>query len=450
MKYLLYALCALYTITAAAQPYTWKKLTTAPYNGGKQDGISFINPDTGWCVNGSGKIFRTNDGGLTWTNQLTQAGTYFRCVAFIDKNTGFAGNIGTDYFPGVTDPVPFYKTTDGGTTWAPVSYTGPAVKGLCAIDYVATPFINAGILDTNYTIYAMGRVGGPAYMLKSADNGNTWISKDLSSDIAMITDVKFISKDTGFVFGGTNADITASSAKILYTTDGGNTFTSVYQSARNTEMIWKGCFAGRRTGYATVLSYDATNTQRYVAKTTDGGLTWSELPLAGNSCEEFGIGFVSDTVGWLGTNGTGFQTTDGGTTWTPHSIGQYANKIQVLHTKYGFVAYAIGLNVFKTDSFSTVAVQEPATTAGKALQLQAYPNPATHTVHLQYHLDKKQIVAIAVYDMNGRRVDTVPSSVQPAGNNEVTYSFDRIASRLVYFVLQTETAQSKIVVSLQP
>ena len=108
--------------SAVGQEMTWKKLTTEPY-AGKQDDITFVDKNTGWYVNGYGKIFHTADGGTTWEKQLEQKGTFFRCIAFVDKNIGFAGTVGTDYFPNVTDTIPLYGTRDGGKTWKPVAYT---------------------------------------------------------------------------------------------------------------------------------------------------------------------------------------------------------------------------------------------------------------------------------------------------------------------------------------
>ena len=37
----------------------------------------------------------------------------------IDTLHGYAGNIGTEYFHGVTDETPLYETLDGGKTLAP-------------------------------------------------------------------------------------------------------------------------------------------------------------------------------------------------------------------------------------------------------------------------------------------------------------------------------------------
>jgi hypothetical protein len=125
----------------------WQKLDTVAYRG-KQDDIFFLNADLGWYVNGGGKIYKTIDGGKTWIEKLSQPGTFFRTVGFVNEKIGFAGNIGTDYFPGVTDTTPLYMTDDGGDTWRAVSaIDGPMVKGLCAIDVLHTKFINSGVLD---------------------------------------------------------------------------------------------------------------------------------------------------------------------------------------------------------------------------------------------------------------------------------------------------------------
>jgi hypothetical protein len=95
-----------------AQNYKWIKLETESYKG-KQDDIYFINAEIGWYVNGYGKIYKTVDGGGHWTCQLEKKGTFFRCIAFIDSLRGFAGPVGTDYFPNVSDSIPLYKTWMG-------------------------------------------------------------------------------------------------------------------------------------------------------------------------------------------------------------------------------------------------------------------------------------------------------------------------------------------------
>jgi hypothetical protein len=62
---------------------------------------------------------------------------------------------------------------------------------------------------------------------------------------------------------------------------------------------------------------------------------------------EFGIAFVDEKTGWVGTTTTGFETIDGGATWNPVEMGKAVNKIRILRTPDGFVGYAIGTDVYK-------------------------------------------------------------------------------------------------------
>lgn len=330
----------------------WKKLDTVAYKG-KQDDIHFIDASRGWYVNGAGKIYATTDGGKTWIEQLSQPGTYFRTVGFIDALNGFADNIGTDYFPGVTDTRPLYRTRDGGKTWSVVeSLTEEQIKGLCAIDILKSKFVNAGKLEQRTIVHAGGRVGGPAKLARSLDGGETWSVIDMTPYTAMILDVKFFDAMNGIVFGASDADVQVSHARILRTDDGGKTWKTAYESKRPFEITWKGSFPSRNVGYATVQSYDPdpANSQRYVVKTNDGGKTWKELPLVNDAkVREFGIGFHNERIGWVDAASGGYQTTDGGATWTPVEMGRAVNKIRVLPNGNGFVGYAIGTDVYKLD-----------------------------------------------------------------------------------------------------
>src|SRR5687767_7950623 len=195
----------------------WVKLETAPYKG-KQDDIFFVDEKVGFYVTGAGNIYKSTDGGDHWANVRRAPGTYFRTIAFVDADTGFAGNIGPDYFPGVTDATPLYGTRDGGATWSPVTIAGDPVKGLCAIDVLRVPFINAGKLDHRVVLHAAGRVGGPSVLVTSNDAGRTWTARDMSAVAGMILDVKFLDPRTGFLCAATSREIEQSHALILKTT----------------------------------------------------------------------------------------------------------------------------------------------------------------------------------------------------------------------------------------
>jgi len=372
--------------------FNWTNLTSAPYNASKQDGVFFINKDTGWVVNGSGTIHKTINGGINWIQQKNSPGTYFRAIAFVNDQIGFAGNIGPNYFPNVSDSNPLYKTVDGGNSWVDVtsSITGVIPTGICAIQAV-----NANV------IYAAGRVGGPPIIIKSIDGGNNWVGTNLSPQCEMILDIYFHSQDTGYVFAGTNSNVASSSARILRTTDGGLTWTNVYTSNRPYELIWKAWFPSHQIGYATIQSYNSNTTQRYITKTTDGGLTWNELPLVNSGIREFGIGFINDTVGWVGGESTGYQTINGGLTWTTKNIGQYANKFSIVKDNNGTcAAYAIGLRVFKMQT-GTVGLLNRESDKDKFI---VYPNPANSGSYISLSLEKikSKIIKAELISLDGK------------------------------------------------
>ena len=328
----------------------WKKLNTEPYSG-KQDDIFFINKYVGWYLNGYGALYHTKDGGENWEKIFEKKGSFFRTVAFIDEKVGFLGTVGTDYFPNVTDTIPLYKTMDGGKSWFPVEYKGPYVKGLCAIDIVKEAYINHGITDYKYHIYAVGRVGSPANMIVSHDGGTTWTSQSLDKDCKMLFDIKMFDKNTGFACAATSEDISQSNALILKTSDGGKTWRKVYQSSRPFETTWKVSFPTSKIGYVTIQSYnpDPNVKQQRIAKTTDGGETWVEINLDEDAgARQFGIGFIDENHGFVGTMNSGYETRDGGRTWQKIDLGRACNKIRIYYDlenkPYG---YAIGVNLFK-------------------------------------------------------------------------------------------------------
>ncbi|MFM2213191.1 MAG: hypothetical protein RL427_454 [Bacteroidota bacterium] len=336
--------------TIFGQEISWKKVNTEPY-AGKQDDITFVDQSTGWYVNGYGKIFHTVDGGTTWEKQLEQKGSFFRTIAFIDKNVGFAGTVGTEYFPNVTDTIPLYGTKDGGKSWKPVTYKGPYVKGLCAMDIVKEQYINHGKIDYKVHLFAVGRVGSPANSMISHDGGETWTSHSMNADCKMVFDIKMFNKKEGFACAATSDDITQSNALILKTSDGGETWQKVYQSTRLYETTWKVSFPTKEVGYVTIQSYnpDPTIKQQRIAKTTDGGNTWTEINLTEDAtAREFGIGFIDENHGFVGTINSGFETKDGGLTWVKIDLGRACNKIRIYKDEKDKVyGYAVGVNVFK-------------------------------------------------------------------------------------------------------
>ena len=314
---------------------------------GKRDSVSFVDPTHGWYGTGKGDLFRTVDGGASWQKVASKPGTFVRSVAFLDRDTGFIGNVGTDYYPGVTDETPLYRTDDGGATWQAVDTGSATIKGVCAIDVVRAERIYQGNLVERTVIHAAGRVGGPTGILRSVDGGESWSVIDMADKAGMILDVKFFDELNGLVFAATSRNSRDAEGLVLRTEDGGRSWREVYRSGRPQELIWKASFPmDGQTGYATVQSYDQDRATQLVIKTADGGRTWTELEMAQDAkARQFGIGFINAQTGFVGTFAGGYGTRDGGRSWQKVPIAPAANKFDVVRTPTGGTIYAIGTQV---------------------------------------------------------------------------------------------------------
>jgi len=325
----------------AAMP-TWHTLVTEVYPK-KRDDLVFVDARTAFYGTGKGNLYRTDDAGASWHLVWSHPGTFIRALAFLDAKHGFLGNLGAG-LASVTDAVPLYETRDGGRSWQAARV--PMVPGICAIDVLKSRSIHEGDVTERFYIHAAGRADGPAKLLRSEDGGETWSLIDLSDRAGMILDVKFLDPNVGFVFAATSGDIAQSTALVLKTSDGGRTWREVYRSSRLNEITWKAAFADGRVGYVTLQNNDSANVQQRIAKTTDGGEHWFEVLLVSDAAaQEFGIGFVTPNTGWVGTAAGGFETTDGGSTWTRSPLARSANRIRVRAADGTPMVYAIGTEV---------------------------------------------------------------------------------------------------------
>ena len=182
------------------------------------DDIHFLNADTGWAVGGgSGRVLRTTDGGDQWLIAAQFTNNYARSIEFLSPQVGFCGTLEGQ----------LYRTDDGGITWTDIMPQLPLpVPGICGL---------AGV-DAN-TIHASGVFFGPAYVIKSTDAGLTWQHTDLSAQAWCLVDILFLNADTGFVVGG--AQTNSLGASIFRTTDGGATWSEVFTTGSGFEWFWK-------------------------------------------------------------------------------------------------------------------------------------------------------------------------------------------------------------------
>jgi photosystem II stability/assembly factor-like uncharacterized protein len=92
--------------------------------------LSFVDANNGWAVGHRGSILHTADGGFTWVVQKQDEGNYLRDISFADVNNGWAVGHGAA----------IWHTSDGGKNWEKQTLTGfdgrdlPRLHGVVAKD----------------------------------------------------------------------------------------------------------------------------------------------------------------------------------------------------------------------------------------------------------------------------------------------------------------------------
>ncbi len=373
-------------LTIGALPIGWSQFGGSPGpNNVRHDDIYFTDPTNGWASQDTW-IYRTTNGGVTWTTNLTNSGAHFRSIGFATAQIGFAGNLGVgSYDAAVTDTNVLYATHDGGVTWANVDgFAEAGMKGLCSIF----------VLDSQH-IYGGGRVRGPAYVIKSGDGGNTWTIVNLTAMGVMngIMDIHFMDQLNGWVVGMDTNSYSSPPyyGRIARTTDGGNTWTTVLTTTVASSYFWKMAWPSTNIGYVSLQQNGSFDSVIFY-KTTDGGNTWvsNGIPLTsvGLTTSQFylqGIGFVSTNEGWIGgasglssyTNSF-LHTTDGGVTWTSAGFNDtfLINRIRFLNPNLGFAAGG-NLYVYNMPLVITQQPQSQVVQAGSDVNLSVTASSLT-------------------------------------------------------------------------
>ena len=392
-------------LTRAHAQGTWQLLPEAPEEElwfTRYDDIFFINDSVGFAGGTEGEIlFLTHYGDSI--ESVYEGDEVIRAIEFLDDNIGFAGTL---------HGKSFLKTADGGNSWVDIGENIPhEIIQVC------------GLANAEGTLYAVGRWAGPAYVFKSEDLGEEWEVFDLSVISNGLTDAHFFTPNHGFVVGNSIYD--SLGGAIFETQDGGLTWETVHTTNTIGDFVWKIQFINDSIGFGSVQDFPG-NPNR-ILKTVDGGKSWTTLVVSEADTSNFnfqGVGFVNDTLGWVGGWGEGiFQTIDGGTSWELLPIGSNYNRFFPITPN---LVYASGNRLYRyTDSLnlSTGPNEEvlniDLNTHRRAV-LQTYPNPVGGELHIKVGLLNRTFVDLRLYSVKGSTIEVISRGQLEAG----MYSYD--------------------------
>ena len=248
--------------------------------------LSFINSSVGWALKSLGTsdsdsqgavLYKTINSGVSWQRKVlsTTAGDIGIQVQFINATFGWVL-----IFNANTKIPTLLKTTDGGTTWLPlsiswlpsdhagISYYVDAYNGW-AFSY--NPFSNLPPI----TIY------------KTTDGGTNWTSQYTDNTSGSFENMQFTDINHGWIVG--------KNGKIFKTINGGTTWTIVTNPLiLSTYSFSAVFFINNDEGW---IAGGESGSPKKIFKTTDGGVTWStqDLPV---QYTVLGLSFWDANHGW--------------------------------------------------------------------------------------------------------------------------------------------------------
>ncbi len=231
------------------------------------------------------RIYRTVDGGATWTLQHTNRDPkgFLDAIAFWDADHGLA----------LGDPVDgryvILATDDGGRTWSKIPDAGmpEALPGEGAFAASGTCLVVQG--STNAWFGTGG--GATARVFRSTDRGRTWAVAETpiraGSPSHGVFSLAFRDAQNGLAVGGDYKAVDDPTGNLAATSDGGRTWTQVVADRpagfRSAVAI--------RPGGETVVAVGPSGCD----VSFDGGKTWK--PMGRPGFHAFGFGDTSK-AGW--------------------------------------------------------------------------------------------------------------------------------------------------------
>lgn len=254
---------------------TWT-ISSTPFSGGD---LSFTDVTNGWMLAdlgvGAGSnavaIFQTADGGATWTQTYTNdpnlpdAGDSLPLGGIksdlVPLNKQIAWVSGVTYAPGT---VYLFRTDDGGHNWTPVTLELPAgaENFELGVDKDQLQFVSAN--DGFLAVRMSGEATQTAVYITN-DGGNSWtLTPTLIPNAGASA---FLSAREAIIYNG---------EQFYVTHDAARTWTTVSPNIVFGDSFADMDFVNPNTGW--VVTVDAAN-HHSLNRTTDGGATWyPELP----------------------------------------------------------------------------------------------------------------------------------------------------------------------------
>jgi photosystem II stability/assembly factor-like uncharacterized protein len=398
---------------------------TAAFDMNYPSALEFIDTLTGWVVGSSGAIFKTANGGESWTQQTIEFTNEHLsdCEFFNEGQIGWVtGGYGTLLY-----------TRDFGVTWEMQS--SGLTKGIGPVDFIDT--LNG---------WACGSEGS---VLHTVDGGNVWEKLSFPTT-AYCVDIAFPKSNRGTIL--------CDSGIVCVTNDGGQSW---MKSDATWTIDWYAVFFyDSLHGWKTGRNYDS-DFPTFIARTVNGGTSWDTTYF--DSWGGFkALYFINELKGWAaGGDSLLARTVDGGVTWIsqscPYTSDLYAVYFKdedngvisgyqgaMLVTTNGGLSYepmvsgtneslrelyvnsdgdiwAVGTNGCIITYPQILTGIEIPSFSPESSGLTISPNPFSDQTRISYELDMNENVVVNIYSITGVKIFTSYQGIQQKGTHEFLF-----------------------------
>lgn len=391
-------------------------------NIGLEPSISVIDENNVWIAGGAPdtpRVFRTTNGGLEWievsTNGISQE---LFCIWAVDPVTAFVGE-GI-----VSSNAKLFKTTNAGLNWEVILQTGNNQGSFSSIMFSSiNPMAGAALAERIYI---------------TTDGGVNWIQKNPglspSQNSLMLIDENFLG------YG-----LKSGTSRVNITTNSGVSW--INQNINLTGNIVSG-FAysdDKMTGLAST-----TQSMPNIARTTNGGITWSPISIDTGLTGKTQIKWISGTnlVYIIGSNGAIKKSTDSGLTWNTLStagitdITHFSAK-NINNILHGYAVSSSGSVIKMTDTlFVLTGIKNTGTENPSDYKLfQNYPNPFNPSTKIKFQIPESKFVSLKIFNMTGQEVSSLVNSNFSPGTYEVIWNASEFPSGVYYCQLSIDNVK---------
>jgi photosystem II stability/assembly factor-like uncharacterized protein len=373
-------------------------------------------------------FLRTTDGGTTWKSD-TIAGvqnTFLTDITALDSNTAWVIAITVGEGPNGT-----YKTTNGGLSW---------IK--------QTDF--PGMYIHFFDAYNGVQINGDSVLI-TQNGGETWEAVPEENVPPMLPNEGniFISANNAHAQVGDTIWVGTSKGRVYRSTNRGQNWTVTETSLGSNAGINSLAFQDANNG----LAVSATDSNymmaaNKIARTTDGGLTWTTLTTTPQTPKAQCITYLPGTVGIYilisgHPSGPGSSfTNDEGISWQRIDYGYYRGVTFVAQNTgwAGNESALTGNNLimYKWDGvFPSSFDQKITNKIPKNFNLyQNFPNPFNPVTKISYSLPQSGLVRLKIYNVLGQEIQTLVNKFQKAGEYNVDFEAKNLSSGIYFYKLQ--------------